>query len=90
MFAAWLVTGNPVWVNWFFEWPWIVLMVGLAALQAWLGFSVRRVFLPDEPLYRAWSLIAFSAACDLLGAISVQWASSGSALNPLTYSSRWG
>lgn len=88
-FTAWLVTGSVAWISWFFQWPWIVLMVGLAALQAGLGFTVRRAFLPDEPLYRAWSLIAFSATCDFVGAVSVQWMSSGSALNPLTHSSWW-
>jgi len=89
-FAAWLVTGNQIWFTWFFQWPSIVLMVGLAALQSWLGFTVRHAFLSDEPLYWAWSLIAFSAACDFLGAVSVQWMSSGSALNPLTHFSWWG
>ena len=88
-FAAWLVTGRVVWISWFFRWPWIVLMVGLAAIQAWLGFTVRRVFLPDEPLYGAWSLIAYSAVCDFLGAVLIQWMSSASALNPLTHSSWW-
>jgi len=88
-FAAWLVSGNVVWLNWFFQWPWIALMAGFAALQSWLGFTVRRAFLPDEPLCWAWTLIAFSAACDFLGAVCVQWMSSGSALNPLTHSSWW-
>lgn len=88
--AVWLVTGSLDWITWFFQWPWTVMMVGLSALQTWLGFSVRRAFLPDEPLHLAWSLIAFSATCDLLGAIAVQWLSSPAAVNPLIHASWWG
>ena len=88
-YAAWLVTGSVAWIGWYFQWPWIVLMVGLAALESGLAFTVRRAFLPDEPLYRAWTLIAFSAACDFLGAVLGQWMSSQSVLNPLTHSSWW-
>jgi len=88
-FAAWRTTGDALWLNLYFQWPAPVLMVGLAAVEAWLSLSVRRAFLPVEPLYWAWTLIGASAACDLLGNVCSQWLSSGSPLNPLLHSAWW-
>ena len=88
-FVSWLATGNALWLNLFFQGPGLVLMVGLAAVQVGLSLSVRRAFFPDEPMYLAWSLIGLSALCDLLSAISVQWLSSGSPLDPLHHARSW-
>ena len=88
-FATWLATGNALWLDLFFQGPGLILMVGLAAVQVGLSLSVRQAFFPDEPMYLAWSLIGLSAVCDLLSAISVQWLSSASPLDPLQHVRGW-
>lgn len=88
-FAGWLATGNQFWLTIFFQGPGLVLMVGLAAVQAWLSITVRGAFLPDEPLHLAWTLIAASALFDFLGAVCTQWLGSTSVLNPFLHAPGW-
>lgn len=88
-FAAWRITGNTVWLSLFFQWLWPLLMVGLTAVEARLSLAVRHAFLPDEPLYLAWSLIGSSAVCDFVGSLCTQWLSSASPLNPLVRAAWW-
>jgi hypothetical protein len=88
-FGAWRATGETRFLDLFFQCPAALLMIGLPAAQTWLCFRVRAVFLPEEPLKRAWTLIGIAAACELVGAVCVQWLGSGSPLNPLSLAPGW-
>ncbi len=65
------------------------MLVFLAAASLVLGRRVQREFSPEQPMYRAWSLIVISAACDLTGALFTQFLSAPMALNPLAHASWW-
>jgi hypothetical protein len=88
-FAVWRWTGNDRWIEEFFKIPGALLLVSLAAIQFVFSLLVLREFSPEQPMRRAWRLIAFSAGFDLAGTICSQVLSSESALNPLTYLALW-
>ena len=79
----WQVTGKAFWVNEFFGVPAALLMVGLALTEFYLAFLVIRHFAPDDVLRPGWTLIAGSAACQVLGTIFSQVSGLYSRINPL-------
>jgi hypothetical protein len=87
--AAWGITGNVRWVEFYFRVPGAFVLVFLSATSLILCRRVQREFSPAEPMYRAWYLIFISAACDLIGAIFVQFLSASQAYNPLAYAHWW-
>jgi hypothetical protein len=72
-FAAWQLTGNDAWVEQFFELPGAVLLVMLAGIELALSLRVMTQFSPGQLMHTAWKLIAFSAGCDMAGAIASQF-----------------
>ncbi|MFN7998260.1 MAG: hypothetical protein U0Q18_31860 [Bryobacteraceae bacterium] len=87
--ALWQRTNDLNWIEWYFQWPSILFLVGLAGVEAWFCLSLRHCFLPGEPLYKAWTFIGLSAICDFTGSIFSQWLSSRSPLNPLHHLASW-
>src|SRR5262245_50913956 len=71
-FAAGAVTGNYRWVDEFFRLPGAVLLVSLAFCELRYCAMVRRDFSQAQQMFRAWSLIAFGAACNVIAVIFVQ------------------
>ncbi len=92
-YIAWQISGKILWLDFFFRVPGSLAMVALSAAQVILSARVCSEFAPGEPLYSAWRLVTFSAACDLVGSLCVQVFSAGVPWNPLArlpgWSSRW-
>jgi hypothetical protein len=88
-FAVWRWTGNDRWIEEFFKIPGALLLVSLATIQLWFSLMVLREFSPEQPMRKAWTLIAYSAGFDLAGAICIQVLAIHSALNPLTSMAWW-
>jgi hypothetical protein len=88
-FAVWRWTADDRWVEDFFKVPGALLLTTFAAIELWFSLLVMREFSPDQPMRKAWRLIAFSAGCDLVSAVAVQVLAAQSLLNPLTRMSWW-
>lgn len=84
-FGFWQLTGNDQWIEQYFQIPVALLLVWLTAIQFGSSLLVVREFSPDQPMRKAWRLIAFSAGFDLTGNIFVQILGSPSTLNPVTW-----
>jgi hypothetical protein len=76
-------------VDYFFKYPAALLSATFAVVELFFSLLVIREFLPDQPLRKAWRLIAFSAACDVISTVTVQVLAVRSLLNPLTRASWW-
>ncbi|HEY2017946.1 MAG TPA: hypothetical protein VGH38_30790 [Bryobacteraceae bacterium] len=88
-FVGWRLTGNGKWFEEFFRLPGALLLVSLAMVELLFSLQVTREFSPNQALHKAWYLIAFSAGCSLVSALSVQVFSVKSVLNPLTHFDWW-
>jgi hypothetical protein len=88
-YALWRSTGNDRWIEEFFRVPGALLIVSLAGVQLSFSLLVLREFSPEQPMRKAWRLIAISAGFDLAGSICIQVLSVHSALNPLTAMAWW-
>jgi hypothetical protein len=88
-FAVTVATGNYRWVSVVLDGPGAILTVSLAVLQLWLSAMVCRQFLPGDALHATWLLIAFSAACDLAGSISVQVLGASPGMNLVAHWPGW-
>ncbi len=88
-FALWRSTAHDRWIEDFFRVPAALLMVSLAAIQLSFSLLVLREFSPEQPMRKAWRLIAVSAGFDLAGTLCIQVLSVHSAINPLTMMAWW-
>jgi hypothetical protein len=88
-FAGWRLTRNDRWIEEFFRIPGALLLVSLATIQLSFALIVLREFSPEQPMRKAWRLIAFSAGFDLASSVCIQVLSIRSALNPLTFMAWW-
>ena len=88
-YVAWQVSGNPRWIDDFFRVPGSLLTVCFTVVQFTYAVRLRGHFSIDEPLYRAWQLISYSAACDFVSTVAIQILSANSVWNPLTHLSSW-
>lgn len=79
----WLSTGDPWWVNTFFNYQGALFFLGMASLEFTLCLHISRQFDSHEELATAWTLIALSAACSTLGLFFAQILGRESLLNPL-------
>ena len=82
-------TGNFYWVEEFFKYPAALLSTTFAVIELSFSLLVTREFLPEQPMRKAWRLIALSAACDVVSAVTVQVLAVKSLLNPLIYVNWW-
>ena len=89
VFAVWLGTGNDRWVVDFFRYPAALVSIAFASIQLWFSQTAARKFSPEQPMATAWKLISFSAACDVVSAVSIQVLADNSAWNPLARTSWW-
>jgi hypothetical protein len=88
-FAVWRWTADDRWVEDFFKVPGALLLTTFAVIELCFSLLVIREFSPDQPMRKAWRLIAFSAGCDVISALSVQVFAAQSLLNPLARMSWW-
>lgn len=88
-YVAWQVSGNQAWIDEFFRVPGSLLTVSLSLIQLTYAIRVCGQFSFGEPLYLAWQLISASAACDLVGSLTVQVFSANSPWNPLAHLAGW-
>jgi len=88
-FFLWHWTGDDRPVLAFFKLPAPLLLCWLAATELYISLLLLRAFSPEQPMRKAWVLIACSAGCDLVGAISVQVLAVHSPLNPLVIFPWW-
>jgi hypothetical protein len=88
-FAVWRWTADDRWVEDFFKVPGACLLTTFAVIELCFSLLVIREFSADQPMRKAWKLIAFSAACDVVSALCVQVLAAESLLNPLTHMSWW-
>jgi len=68
-FAAWAVSGDQRWIDYFLRAPIALMLVSLPVLEMGLAWHVARSFSATEPLRRAWTWIAVSAAFAGAGAL---------------------
>jgi hypothetical protein len=88
-FLVWQSTGNDAWVVEFFQVPAALLTIWLAMLQFSLSLNANRNFAPDDLLRPAWTLIAASAGCQLVGFLLSQVLGVNSRINPLALQPGW-
>jgi hypothetical protein len=88
-FAVWRWTADNRWVEDFFKVPGALLLTTFAVVELCFSLLSIREFLPDQPMRKAWRLIALSAGCEVVSAVSIQVLAAQSPLNPLTKLSWW-
>ena len=81
--AAWLLTGNFVWMTLFFHYPGALFLVELAILGLRMSWTARRQLPPGDPRGPAWTLVTAASACHLAGAVLCLVLGAESAFNPL-------
>ena len=87
--AAWQLTRNDSWIEFFFQVPGAFALVLLASVECLISAFVAGQFSQDHGLHQAWRLIAISAGCNLASAMCIQFLSTDLALNPLRNFGWW-
>jgi hypothetical protein len=82
-FAVWLWTVYDAWLEEYFKAPAALLLVSMAGVEWYFSRLVANCFSPEQPMRKAWRLIAWSAGFDIAGAICIQILSVDSVINPL-------
>lgn len=89
MFAFYMLTNNPAWVEQFFRIPGAMLFIVLASLQFGFALLVWQQFDAGEPMRFTWAFMSAAGLCELIGSLSVQLFAADSPLNLLRNLDFW-